>query len=246
MTTLEKELRANLKAFTAGWNKEAQKNWASLNDENAFFESYARLSAFSALKTDVVLPSVSVESRAFIIEAHNDALTSHVLAGTGAWRASLKSLRSCIENCLAGLYYTDHPIEYRLWSAEKFKTTASAMFDYFGSHPDLTDASTVQSGVAQLIKEYSTLSRAVHGSSANFRMTDAASEVLLWSDDKTRLGMWSTREHKTIGALSCLICFLFRTRLTGTQHSAVRDVLRYALSSTQKRNLKGIAKITIS
>lgn len=245
MIVIEKELRANLEAFSADWHKQAQKNWSKLSSEEAFFESYARLAAFSALKQDVLIPSILVESAAFIIEAHNDALTSHVLAGTGAWRASLKSLRSCIENCLAGLYYADHPIEYRLWSAGKFKTTAAGMFDYFANHPDLTDTTTQQCGLDQLITEYATLSRAVHGSSANFRMTDAASEVLLWSDDKARLGMWSTREHKTLGALCCLICFIFRTRLTGTQNSNVRNVLRYALSSTHRKNLKAIAKITI-
>ena len=54
-------------------------------------------------------------------------------------------------------------------------------------------------------------------------MTDAASEVLLWSDDKKRLGKWSTREGKTIGALSCLLCFLFRKHLIGTQRANVQE-----------------------
>lgn len=223
----------------------AQKNWNAFQDDKAFLDSYSRLSALSALKNDVIIPNINGDAASFIIEAHNDALISHVLAGTGAWRASLKSLRSVIENTLACVYYADHPIEYRLWLAGVFRTSASGLFDYFSTHPDLADSTTQQTGLDQLRTEYGTLSRAVHGSSANFRMTDAASEVLLWSDDKKRLGKWSTREGKTIGALSCLLCFLFRKHLIGTQRANVRNMLKYALSASQQKNLKTIAKIAI-
>ena len=245
MTSLDKEIDANHERFFADWTAEASKNWASLKTHRAFKESYRRLSCLGALKRDLVVPNISQESAAFFHEAHNDALTSHVLAGAGAWRASLQSMRSCIENALCCLFYAEHPVELRQWATGDFRIGFSALLKYFERHPDLADVPPNQSGLSQLEEEYATLSMAVHGSAVNFRMTDAAAEVLLWKDDPARAGKWGARERKVLEGISLLLAYRFRSHLQGTSLPHVRNMLAYNISKAQQKSLKSLARVNI-
>src|SRR6267142_2627403 len=100
MSVLEKELAANFNGFRADWTAQATENWKALESLKIYEESYRRIACLHALKNEIVLPNFSEGSAAFFLEAHNDALVSHVNAFSGAWRSALQALRSCIENSL--------------------------------------------------------------------------------------------------------------------------------------------------
>src|SRR5476649_2919126 len=158
MSQLSDEIDANRAAFFKSWTAEAPKNWAALESNNAFPESYRRLTALQALKTSIISRSYSKESAAFFSEAHNDALVSHVSASTGSWRSALQALRSCIENVLCTIYYNEHPVEYELWEMGEFIISFSEMIKYVERHPKLRGVPIRLTGIETLKAEYSTLS----------------------------------------------------------------------------------------
>ncbi|WP_156399063.1 hypothetical protein [Methylobacterium sp. Leaf466] len=245
MSAFEDELKANFDKFSAGWKQQASANVKALEINKFYLESYRRISALNGIKHDIIMPSLSPESAKFFFEAHNDTLVSHVNASVGSWRSALKALRSFIENCLAALYFKDHPIELELWSHGKFRIGFTDLMKYFLDHPSLQGVPAALSGLEAIKDEYATLSQAVHGSAASFRMTDSASEILLWKTDAAKVGMWAARERKTIESVVLLIVSLYRDKLTATQLPALRQILFYAISEAKRAKLKSELKITV-
>jgi len=245
MSNLEKELAANFQGFRADWTVQASANWKALEPLDVYEKSYRRIACLHALKNEIVLPNFSEGSAAFFLEAHNDALVSHVNASFGAWRSALQALRSCIENSLNAIYYRDHPVELELWGQGNFRMGFSELLSYVERHPKLSAFHNTKTGVQFLHDEYATLSRAVHASAVDFRMTESAAAVLLWNTDKARAGKWSSRETKVIEGICLVFAFIFSEKLTGTQLSNLRSMLNFAVSASKKTILKKDLKITI-
>jgi hypothetical protein len=158
MSVLEDEIDHNFGVFRSDWTGQTQKNWTELQKHKHYVESYRRLSALQAIKTDLVAPSFSPESAAFFFEAHNDALVSHVSGSLGAWRSALQALRSCLENTLAAIYYKDHPIELKLWAAGQFRLSFAALHNYALKHPAFIGINPTLTGLDVIQEEYATLS----------------------------------------------------------------------------------------
>jgi hypothetical protein len=245
MSNLEKELAANFQGFRADWTAQANANWKALEPLDFYEKSYRRIACLHALKNEIVLPNFSEGSAAFFLEAHNDALVSHVNASFGAWRSSLQALRSCIENSLNAIYYRDHPIELELWGRGTFRMGFSDLLSYVKNHPKLSSFDNTKTGVQFLHDEYATLSLAVHASAVDFRMTDSAAAVLVWNTDKARAGKWSSREAKVIEGICLVFAFIFSEKLTGTQLSNLRSMLAFTVSDSKRTVLKKDLKITI-
>jgi len=201
MTPLELEIENNRKAFFTDWTAQAEVNWKKLGGKDQFKQSYRRLCCFNAVQHTFIVPNFSSGSAAFFLEAQNDALVSHVNANLGSWRTALQSLRSCIENVLSSIYFSQHPVELELWSQGEFRTSFQDLYKYLVRHPSLAKIDLATSGLSDLKVEYEVLSKAVHASALDFRMTDGASKILLWSDEEAKLGAWSTREKKVIEAI---------------------------------------------
>ena len=245
MTHFEEEVEKNRQSFFADWTPSIQANWTTLKETPQFQGSYRRISCLNALR-NFVDKKLDKASGAFFLEAHNDALVSHVNASFGAWRTSLQSLRSCIENSLAALYYKDHPVELELWNRGELRVGFSELETYFSKHPVFRDINKNVTGLEILSKEYSTLSRAVHGSAKSFRMTDKANDILLWHADAAQAGMWSTREGLVLQGICLFVIAFFRDEFTGMRNSGLRDVLFYVLSEEKTKLLKSELNITIA
>jgi hypothetical protein len=246
MTPLEQEIENNHKAFLADWTNQVQKNWGKLSDKEQFILSYRRLSCLNALQHTVVLPSHSAASAAFFFEAQNDALVSHVNANVGSWRTALQSLRSCIENVLCSAYYREHPVELELWNAGEFRIGFQNLHKYLMQHPRLSNLTAAVSGLDDLKSEYEILSKAVHASATNFRMTDGASKVLLWSIEDAKLGQWATRERRVIEAVCSLIVCMHSTELQGAKNLQLRGMLSFVIRPGRRNGLKKELGITIT
>jgi hypothetical protein len=244
MTALARELDESRRQFEAEWIASAEHNRASLAAVPVFNDSYRRLAAFGAILRDVALKKMSDDAGNFLREAHNNGLTSHILARHGAWRSSLQCLRGLIEETMCGLYYADHPVECQLWHSGKFRIGFTALHKYFEAHPALSDTVSDQNGLALLNEEYETLSRAVHGSSTRFRMTEDGVEVVLWSADGARAGQWGAREKRVLEALSLLIALRYREELVAARQPNVRSMMMFVLSRRGRTYLKNVARIT--
>lgn len=245
MSQLQDEIDANHLAFFKDWTAQATKNWKALEKNTAFQASYRRLSALQALKTSLIVPNYDNGSAAFFFEAHNDALVSHVNASVGAWRAALQALRSAIENVLCAIYYHEHPVELELWGQGKFIIGVSELLKYFEKHPRISRLGENVSGLGNLRSEYATLSKAVHASAENFRMTDPVSSVLLWNTDPVKASMWSTREKRTIEGI-CLLAVCIHSRLLeGTQLTPLRNTLAFSISASSRTQLRQTLRVNI-
>ncbi|MEP0707545.1 MAG: hypothetical protein ABJL17_13015 [Parvibaculum sp.] len=245
MSDLEKELEANYQTFRADWISQAAANQVALASSKFYRDSYRRIACLQAMKADLVSGNFSPESAAFFLEAQNDALVSHVSASSGAWRPALQSLRSCIENVLNSIFYNEHPVELLLWKSGRHKMTFTDLHKYFVAHPALSSYPGTLTGLVEIKNEYATLSKAVHASAANFRMTDGAAAILLWSTDASRASMWSTRERKVIQALCLLMCCLNKERLQGTKLTGLRQILYFSIGTQKRAELKKSLKISI-
>jgi hypothetical protein len=146
---------------------------------------------------------------------------------------------------LNAIYYKDHPVELELWGQGTFRMGFSELLSYVERHPKLSSFDNTKTGVQFLHDEYATLSRAVHASAVDFRMTESAAAVLLWNADKARAGKWSSRESKVIEGICLVFAFMFSEKLTGTQLSNLRTMLSFAVSASKKAGLKKDLKITI-
>lgn len=238
MSLLSDELDANAAAFLNRWKKDLDQNFASLASNEKFVKSYRRIAALQALRSTLILPCYDNEIGDFFVEAQNDALTSHVFASFGAWRSSLKALRSCIEDTFGALFFKDHPIELRLWKTGDFKLGFTSTHKYFVDHPDLYLCREGVSGLDALKEEYATLSKAVHGSAKGFRMTENSAGLLLWNSEASKLGSWETRHKKVIEGLCLLVVSLHAPKLQGASHPNLRAVLGHAIGSGRRKQLR--------
>lgn len=245
MSDIADELDANSEKFLQSWAKNIASNIGLLAKNEKFRLSYRRIAAIQAIRVFLIGPLCPAGSASFFTEAQNDALTSHVLASCGAWRPSLKVLRSFIEDLFGCLYFADHPVELRLWESGEFRLGFTATHNYFIKHPNLEKISSDLSGLEVLKAEYATLSKAVHGSAKNFRMTDDSAALLLWSADAAKLGAWDTRHRKVIEAGCLLIVSLFADQLKGAAHAPLRAILGHAICSQKRLQLKDALHIHI-
>lgn len=247
MNLLRAEIDHNFAGFAASWQADLQTAIAGLEKHRElFFASYCRIAALNAWRSRVLEGSISKGSLDFFDEALNDALASHVFARCGSWRIALSSLRGCMENCLCGLYYMDHPVELRQWEAGHHRPGFAEMHTYLEHHPDICvlKASPV-TGLAFLKDEYSTLSRAVHASAAGFRMTLGPGRAQIWKPEAESLGAWQTRDRKTHCGLNLLLVCIFRKSLEGTRHSALRQSLAFVIPDSMRSRIRKETQVNI-
>lgn len=230
MRNLLKETNASFGRFVDSWEKDLNAVSTELaKDTDRFLESYRRIVSLQAWKSSVLETTICDDSLAFFIEAQNDALTSHVLGRLGAWRTALKSLRSCIENVLFCLYYMEHPVELVLWHSHKHRLQFSELIAYFRKHPKVDEYPDQVTGLAELEKEYSILSAAVHASGRSFRMSSSGDLPQLWNSDSKSKGAWSTRERRTLAAINLLLLTVFRDYVNGAKLSNLRKAVSLAV-----------------
>lgn len=228
MEIFRAEVKANFERAFVEMPDVASHALDSLNSHKAKFEaSYFRVVSLQAWRSELLETLADEETLAFFLEAHNDALASHALARQGAWRVSLMSLRSLIENTVFGLYYFQHPVELELWSQSKHKLGFSGTVVYLEKHPALTGVPAEILGLDVLKEEYSTLSRAVHGSAKSFRMTRDGGITGLNTASDADLGAWLAREKNVIVAVNLLLLCFFRQHLLG----AAKPNLKKAISA---------------
>ena len=238
MSQLSEEIDANFTSFSREWLTASSANISQLTKLELYKESYRRITSLQAIKLYIIERIYDNESAQFFFEAHNDALISHINASMGSWRSALQSLRSCIENVLCAVYYSSHPIELELWQLGKFRIGFAELIKYLENHPKLSKIDRKTSGIEMLTQEYATLSKAVHGSAVNFRMTHPTSTILLWNSEISRAAMWATRERKTLEAICLLIVALNTTSLQGSSQIPLREVLAYCITSAKRKELR--------
>lgn len=247
MSVEDSETKKNFDSFTAAWKTSLPTTIQDLDKHSGRFEqSYRRLTSLNAWRSGVLKDRVSNESLAFYAEAMNDALSSHVFARMGAWRSSLKALRSCVENVCYCLYYSDHHVELQLWELGKHRLSFSELINYFEGHPQFLDIQDEQLiGLGILKKEFGTLSRAVHGSAKNFRMIQGDLSYSLWKSDTASLGQWESREKAAIKGINILLLAFFREELTGTKNSGIRKALGNLFTNPLKGKIKSNFNVSI-
>lgn len=248
MTTsaLNEEIEANYATFETQWLSEQQAAIAVIaSQRKKFVESYVRISSIQAWRTSVVQEVVDDDCLAFFFEAQNDLLVSHCLARAGSFRQALKALRSAIENVYFTLYYKDHPVELRKWQLGQHKAGFQELHTYLVGHPDMQPHDTQDTGLDTLHEEYSTLSKAVHGSAKHFRMTTNLIDIQLWSTELASVGKWETRERTVVTALNLVLVHMFKDMLTGSQRSGLREVMGLVLRSNRTAKIKASLKVNI-
>ncbi len=240
------EIEQNFIAFEAQWPRDFS---AAMNGlavcRDIFLTSFVRISSFQAWRTCVLETVVSEDASAFFFEAQNDLLISHCLARSGSFRQALKALRSSIENVLFALYYKDHPIELIKWNLGQHKLGFSELMTYFEGHPLIAGRQINLTGLDLLKSEYSTLSKAVHGSAKGFRMTERLGDVRLWIDDKASVGKWSARERDVIAGLNLLLLSIFQEHLQGAKVLGLRQVLGLSIKKPIRVAIKKDLGITL-
>lgn len=189
--------------------------------------SYRRVVSLQAWRVRLIEPNNPGITASMILEAQNDALMSLVLAHLAMWRPALQCLRSCIESVLNTCYYADHPIEGQLWGKGHHRLGFSEHIGYLEKHPaDLHRHFPTLLG--RLQKEYSVLSRAVHGSARSFQMTQSGSITLTNSDDAEH-SKWATRHRSVLLCVNLLLVALYHQNLTGTQQRDLRKAISLAI-----------------
>lgn len=243
---LRTEIENNFSLFEKQWPIELEQAQESLKPARKhFIQSYVGISTIQAWRTTIILGNVGEGAEAFFFEAQNDFLISHCLSRCGSFRQALKALRGAIENVLFCLYYKDHPVELRKWEAGNHRMAFSDLSAYFESHPAICACPQGLQCIGDLKNEYSTLSKAVHGSAVAFRMTQNLEEIRLWGGDVASVGKWSTRERRVIADLNILLCHLFTDKLTGTSNRNLRRTIGLVISKSQQKTLKDTLKITL-
>jgi hypothetical protein len=241
----EREVEENYKQFDKSSFEAATATRETLAASSTqYLASYRLVTTLQAWRSVVLEGLLDDDALAFFLEAQNDALASHALARVGMWRSALQSLRSCIENVLTCTYYMDHPVELRLWSIAGHRLNFSDLLTYFERHPDLVELPQVANGLSILSKEFATLSRAVHGSAARFRMS-AAGKPELWNAEPTKLGAWATRQRKAITAINVFLLALFREQLSGTKKAPLRQAVGAIFSKAKAEELRKHLKVTL-
>lgn len=240
------ELQSNYLRFKASWDSQLQSALASLSATGLtkLQVSYSHAACIEGWRA-FLEQHIDEKSIAFFTEAQNDLLLSHIFAHFGIWRAGLQSLRSFMENACSCLYYKDHSVELSLWSLGKHRIMMSQLTSYFQSHPDVAAVDS-SLGLSQSIdSEYATLSRAVHGSSSNFRMTNGSAFPAICSVDLPKLGMWHSRETSTIRSIVLLLVLIYHKNLQGTSHRLLREAMSDLLTPRQKSVLRSSLSVRI-
>ena len=245
-SALATEIANNCRAFDAQAVSALAAARTALAPAKAHFESsYARIASIQAWRTSVIQEVSCEDAQAFFFEAQNDFLVSHCLARHGSFRQALKALRSAIENVYFSLYYKDHPVELENWLRGQHKLGFTELTAYFEKHPALARGFPGKVPLAVLGTEYSTLSKAVHGSAKAFRMTQNLSDVQLWIGDVTSVGKWASREKAVVSAVNLILLQMFRDKLTGTKLRGLREVLGLVIPAAQAAKIKTSQGITI-
>lgn len=233
------EITNNFKVFESQWPVDLMTAKDAISTaQSHFVTSYLRISSIQAWRTSIIQKKLDDNSAAFFFESQNDLLISHCLARCGSFRQALKSLRSAIENILFALYYKDHLVELQLWEAGHHKVGFTSLSSYFESHPLIKDLPQNLTGLPDLKSEYSTLSKAVHGSAKVFRMTENLSDIKLWDSNLPSVGKWATREKAVIGALNFLLLGIYRDELSGARHQNLRKTIGLILPKTKHAEIK--------
>jgi len=234
------EIESNFVSFNKNWKVERESANRGLQKlgSGIYFESYKRIVSLQAWRECMLQNTISSDSLSFFVEAQNDALVSHVLSQHGMWRSALQSLRSMIENVSFCLYYMDHRIEFLLWNEGKYNRTISSFFKYLEDHPRVKDVVEKIHGVQLLKREWEILSRAVHGSSKNFRMTFSGKLPTIFSANGASLGAWKTRETNCILGINLLLMCIFREHLNGTKMSNLRKAISLVVGKSKHACIK--------
>lgn len=240
MPSFESEVVSNFSSFNTKWKAELSTVQTALDASEAIYlESYKRLTSLNAWRELLLSNIISSEAYGFFYEAQNDAISSHVFARLGSWRAALQCLRSCIENVFFCEYYKDHIVEQRLWSQSQHRLGFNEMLNYFQRHPDIANIESSISGLERIQHEYTVLSRAVHASSTNLRMTVPDGQTNLWTSDISRLGAWNTRERQTLTGLNLVLITLHHIALQGTRLPGLRQAIALIIrSSTLRKSIR--------
>lgn len=218
------EIEHNYEVFEAQWPTDLTNAIVGLAPTKKHFAaSFVRISTIQAWRTSVLTEMMDDDSLAFFFEAQNDFLVSHCLARCGSFRQALKGLRSAIENVYFSLYYKDHLVELAKWNLGYHKLGFTELHKYFEGHPSILGKDVNLTGLDVLKSEYATLSKAVHGSAKNFRMTKDLIDIRLWGNDAHSVGQWATREKSVITALNKLLLYIFAKELLGTKNRALRE-----------------------
>jgi hypothetical protein len=233
------ELKANFNGFETQWPNDLTKVINALNSERLQFEtSYIRISSIQAWRTSVIAEFMDEDCASFFFEAQNDLLVSHCLARCGSFRQALKALRSSIENIFFSLFYMSHSVELIKWTQGKHKAGFTELFNYFESHPTIEPFGLEKTGLTTLKSEYSTLSKAVHASAKQFRMTSDLIDTKLWVNDATSVSKWSSREGKVIVAINLLLLHLFSEFLKGARHPGLRKTIGLTIPKAKHSIIK--------
>lgn len=198
---------------------------------------YANLTALQAIRMHL-LHDANEAAIGFYNEAQSDGLTSQALILTGMGRSALKSLRSLIENCVRSVYYSDHPIEYRLWETENHRPTFSSFFEYLQLHPDLKDTDLGKECVKNLKSSWKSLSNAVHASVKSIRTTETSQDILLWKTDAVSVGRWVKCQNSVISDICIMYICLYRGRLEGAKAIPLRKAFGEALKASLDTKIK--------
>lgn len=243
---LQTEINHNHDSFEIDWISDQKECIESLKIKSELFrKNYTNICTIQAWREFVINKKLSIDSQAFFFESQNDLLTSHCLARSGAFRQSLKSLRSSIENIYFSLFYNEHPIELLKWKDGLHKISFQELHTYFSGHPYLKNTTEQECGLANLKDEYSTLSKAVHGSALAFRMTKNLTDIRIWSNDISEVGKWSSRENSVISSFNLLLINLFKDELLGTKNRQLRQVIGLTLTDKKISNIKEKLNINI-
>lgn len=245
MANISTELKSNYEAFSGKLPDTLAVNVKSLRSEPKLVESYARVAALNAMKVELVDAHFSPSAAQFFFEAHNDTLLSHINASFGSWRPALQSLRSFMENTLAAVYYTDHPVELEKWQQGRFRISPRDLREYVAEHPKVADLAADLKLKSLLDDEYATLSKAVHGSNSLFRMTTSDGKTNIASASKPELGKWSARERATVDLCATVLVSVLSVHLEGAKLPGLRKSMGIALMEKSRKALKKHLKVNI-
>ncbi|MES2018754.1 MAG: hypothetical protein V4484_19865 [Pseudomonadota bacterium] len=246
MQTYVEEVDANFRRFFVSLPNDVNATVISLaNQDEKYRESYRRLVSLQAWRSELIEKIVPPNAEAFFKEAQNDALMSHSLARQGAWRVALMCLRSCIENTLYGIFYMDHPVELALWQSGVHRLGFSEAVTYTVKHPSFVGISEQHSGLESIKSEYSTLSKAVHGSAQSFRVTKTGEIEGLNVDSVRELNQWAARERSTLIALNTILLTIFRDHLAGAANLNLRKALSLTLPVAKHEQIRNVMGVTL-
>lgn len=240
------EVDANFDSYFANLPGEVEKAFTTLNSNaDKYKKSYRLLVSFQGWRQDVFAKLEKPEAAAFFTEAHNDLLMSHALARQGAWRVALMSLRSATENTLFSLYYLDHPVELVHWTMGRHRLGFSEVIDYLSRHPNFLTYKETETGLDQIRKEYTTLSKAVHGSSGTFRVTKDGDVKGLHVPSTIELSKWTTREKAVVMALNIILITFFRSIMVGAGNLNLRKAISLSIPNSKHAAIKSMFGVTL-